>query len=613
MNIYTVPGSERGDRHPGTRTEPGDRRRDHLHTRRSTAWRTRFTPSMAKHGYKTGKLEPLALSPQQDERRGCALAERAVVVRRHARSRGTELRRDVGDEPFWRWADVLARAGLDGSAERPASTQLVLAMSFYNVTWAERTRDSGCPSASNNYRAVARRHAVPAPASSTPSIFVFAAVAGQMVLGLHRCPPVQPDHTRACCLSRAIFILPILIPGIVIGAIWKLMLQLRFRSRQPGDQSRWIGAARLARRPGDRAAVGDRCRHLALDAVLLPACSWRDSNPCRRTSTRRLGSTAQLAGRSSFGSQLPMMMPTIMVTLRVSPRRSPSRFSTRSTCSRAAAQERRLRWSASLFISAFLPRIASATARPWRSLVIFHRLAASHFRAYGARADGGCSVSATRPIGSNAAGAHLALILAGSAVLVAGRMGHRRRVPNSDLAPRRRVLLRPYTCEFPGSAVLENFGLSAQLQKFACCRPLEHPSVPHRRACSPPGLCIACDGPSGCRTLFLAWAHGLSHDPTDRPGGRMVHHVPRTVGLDNTFTGLILAHTALNLPMALLLIGVFVREVPRELEEAARIDGASTPVLLLEGSPPDRSARACRHRVSLPSSSAGTSSLSRST
>jgi len=54
----------------------------------------------------------------------------------------------------------------------------------------------------------------------------------------------------------------------------------------------------------------------------------------------------------------------------------------------------------------------------------------------------------------------------------------------------------------------------------------------------------------------------------------------RSVGLDNTFLGLILAHTTLNLPMALWLMGVFVREVPRELEEAAWIDGASTPMLL---------------------------------
>ncbi len=54
----------------------------------------------------------------------------------------------------------------------------------------------------------------------------------------------------------------------------------------------------------------------------------------------------------------------------------------------------------------------------------------------------------------------------------------------------------------------------------------------------------------------------------------------RNVGLDNTFTALILAHATLNLPMALWLMGVFVREVPVELEEAARIDGATTPALL---------------------------------
>lgn len=54
----------------------------------------------------------------------------------------------------------------------------------------------------------------------------------------------------------------------------------------------------------------------------------------------------------------------------------------------------------------------------------------------------------------------------------------------------------------------------------------------------------------------------------------------RTVGLDNTFAAIILAHATLNLPMALWLMGVFMREVPVELEEAARIDGASTPAML---------------------------------
>jgi multiple sugar transport system permease protein len=54
----------------------------------------------------------------------------------------------------------------------------------------------------------------------------------------------------------------------------------------------------------------------------------------------------------------------------------------------------------------------------------------------------------------------------------------------------------------------------------------------------------------------------------------------RTIGLDNTYTGLILAHTTLNLPMALWMMGIFVRDVPVELIEAAKIDGAGTPRIL---------------------------------
>ncbi|WP_372571654.1 carbohydrate ABC transporter permease [Ruegeria jejuensis] len=54
----------------------------------------------------------------------------------------------------------------------------------------------------------------------------------------------------------------------------------------------------------------------------------------------------------------------------------------------------------------------------------------------------------------------------------------------------------------------------------------------------------------------------------------------RGLGLDNTYAGLILAHTTINLPMGLWMMGVFIRDVPRELVEAARIDNANTPKLL---------------------------------
>lgn len=85
--------------------------------------------------------------------------------------------------------------------------------------------------------------------------------------------------------------------------------------------------------------------------------------------------------------------------------------------------------------------------------------------------------------------------------------------------------------------------------------------------------------PSWVLHSFLGWAFVFHMIPPIALAGAWFAMF-RFVGLDNTFTGLIFAHTTLNLPMAIWLMGVFVREVPKELEEAALIDGASTPALL---------------------------------
>ncbi|MGH6923231.1 MAG: carbohydrate ABC transporter permease [Propylenella sp.] len=79
--------------------------------------------------------------------------------------------------------------------------------------------------------------------------------------------------------------------------------------------------------------------------------------------------------------------------------------------------------------------------------------------------------------------------------------------------------------------------------------------------------------------IFLGWALAFHMIPPIALAGAW-YTMERAVGLDNTFIGLILAHSTLNLPMAVWLMGVFVRDVPNELVEAARIDGASTPMLL---------------------------------
>lgn len=78
---------------------------------------------------------------------------------------------------------------------------------------------------------------------------------------------------------------------------------------------------------------------------------------------------------------------------------------------------------------------------------------------------------------------------------------------------------------------------------------------------------------------LLGWAilfHTLP--PIILAGGWYV--IFREIGLDNTYAGLICAHAALGLPTALALTMVFVGDVPGELLEAARLDGA-TPAQML--------------------------------
>ena len=85
--------------------------------------------------------------------------------------------------------------------------------------------------------------------------------------------------------------------------------------------------------------------------------------------------------------------------------------------------------------------------------------------------------------------------------------------------------------------------------------------------------------PSWVAHIFLVWTMIFHMIPPVALASAWFS-MARTVGLENTFTGLILAHATLNLPMAIWLMAVFVREVPKELEEAAIMDGASTPRVL---------------------------------
>ena len=79
--------------------------------------------------------------------------------------------------------------------------------------------------------------------------------------------------------------------------------------------------------------------------------------------------------------------------------------------------------------------------------------------------------------------------------------------------------------------------------------------------------------------LLLAWSLIFHMVPPITLAGAW-YEMFRSVGLDNTYIGIILAHTTINLPMALWMMGVFIRDVPKELVEAAMIDGAKTPKVL---------------------------------
>lgn len=49
----------------------------------------------------------------------------------------------------------------------------------------------------------------------------------------------------------------------------------------------------------------------------------------------------------------------------------------------------------------------------------------------------------------------------------------------------------------------------------------------------------------------------------------------KTVGLLDTFTGLVLIHGLMNLPLAVLLLKSFFDDIPQEIDESATLDGAS--------------------------------------
>jgi multiple sugar transport system permease protein len=124
----------------------------------------------------------------------------------------------------WRWA-IFSPALLLMLALSVLPLANLLLTSFYDVTWTNG-QAVWTPRGLANYAALPGDALFRAGLVNTV-VFAAAAVGGQMVLGFVLavlCSRVR----RGQVLYRTVFILPILIPGIVVGAIWKLMFNYDF-------------------------------------------------------------------------------------------------------------------------------------------------------------------------------------------------------------------------------------------------------------------------------------------------------------------------------------------------------------------------------------------------
>ncbi len=130
----------------------------------------------------------------------------------------------MDEERLWRWL-TLSPAAVLLLAFSLLPILNLFALSFMNVAWSGG-RASFSTAGLSHYAALPADELYTAGIANT---FVFAifAVIGQMVFGF-ALALLASRATRGRIFYRTLFILPVLIPGIVIGAIWKLMFQPDF-------------------------------------------------------------------------------------------------------------------------------------------------------------------------------------------------------------------------------------------------------------------------------------------------------------------------------------------------------------------------------------------------
>jgi len=211
---------------------------------------------------------------------------------------------------FWKWATFSPALLLMLSLSVLPIVNLFW-MSFFNVAWSAG-KASWSSVGLAHYRDLTGDGLFGVSLLNT-FIFAAGAVIGQMVLGFlaaFLCSRIS----RGRVLYRAIFILPILIPGIVVGAIWKLMLNYDFGlinqvSALAGlDAWDWLGSSSTA----------------LLSVMIVDIWHWTpfcfllllagfESLPQDIYEAARVDGVGPLAELRYL--TLPLMLPTIAITL----------------------------------------------------------------------------------------------------------------------------------------------------------------------------------------------------------------------------------------------------------------------------------------------------------
>jgi multiple sugar transport system permease protein len=187
----------------------------------------------------------------------------------------------------------------------------LLAMSFHDVRWAQGV-SRWTYVGSKNFLALPQDYLFRAGIANTV-LFAASAVLVQMVLGFFLAL-ASSKVSRGRVVYRAIFILPILVPGIVIGAVWKLMYNYDF-----GVINQLTGLLGMA--PYDW--LGQKAT--ALLSVIVVDC-WHWTPFCfllllagLESQPQDIYEAAKVDGASPWGElayiTFPLMLPTIIVTL----------------------------------------------------------------------------------------------------------------------------------------------------------------------------------------------------------------------------------------------------------------------------------------------------------